>query len=228
MNRRRGIAARRQSIEAARTATREPAYIEATPLALAPGGVNVPLQRVVKSYRRPRCDLAEIKRTELSNDWPVLAGSNYDPRWQRTQAGAASASRGARHCATHSECVGMRGCKAHGFSLYGACQSTLGRPCSALPSLIRSHPNLRFDPQHMRAAAFLLWRDLMSNGTVKWFNSQKGYGFIQPDDGSKDVFVHVSAVERAGMGNLQEGQKLRYEIERGQQGKTSAVNLQLA
>ena len=68
----------------------------------------------------------------------------------------------------------------------------------------------------------------MSVGIVKWFNSQKGYGFIQPDDGAKDVFVHISAVERAGLSNLQEGQKLRYEIERGQQGKTSAVDLQLA
>ena len=68
----------------------------------------------------------------------------------------------------------------------------------------------------------------MSVGTVKWFNPQKGYGFIQPDDGAKDVFVHISAVERAGLGSLQEGQKLRYEIERGQQGKTSAVDLQLA
>lgn len=65
----------------------------------------------------------------------------------------------------------------------------------------------------------------MSNGTVKWFNPIKGYGFIQPDDGSKDVFVHISAVERAGIGNLQEGQKLSYDVERGQQGKTSAVNL---
>ena len=65
----------------------------------------------------------------------------------------------------------------------------------------------------------------MANGTVKWFNSQKGYGFIQPDDGSKDVFVHISAVERSGMGNLHEGQKLSFELERGQQGKTSAVNL---
>ncbi len=66
----------------------------------------------------------------------------------------------------------------------------------------------------------------MATGTVKWFNSQKGYGFIQPDDGSKDVFVHISAVERAGMSDMREGQKLSYELERGQQGKTSAVNLQ--
>jgi cold shock protein len=68
----------------------------------------------------------------------------------------------------------------------------------------------------------------MATGTVKWFNSQKGYGFIQPDDGSKDVFLHISAVERAGMGNLPEGQKLSYELERGNQGKTSAVDLKLA
>ncbi len=68
----------------------------------------------------------------------------------------------------------------------------------------------------------------MSTGTVKWFNAQKGYGFIQPDDGSKDVFVHISAVERAGLGNLNEGQKLSYDIQRGQQGKLSADNLQKA
>ena len=65
----------------------------------------------------------------------------------------------------------------------------------------------------------------MPSGTVKWFNSQKGFGFIGPDDGSKDVFVHISAVERAGMDNLREGQKITYEIERGQQGRVSAVNL---
>jgi CspA family cold shock protein len=67
--------------------------------------------------------------------------------------------------------------------------------------------------------------DTMSQGTVKWFNTQKGYGFIQPDDGSKDVFVHISAVERSGIGNLNEGQKVNFDLERGQQGKTSAVNL---
>jgi CspA family cold shock protein len=67
----------------------------------------------------------------------------------------------------------------------------------------------------------------MSYGTVKWFNSQKGYGFIQPDDGSRDVFVHISAVERAGIVNLREGQKLGFEIERGQGGKTSAGSLEL-
>jgi len=65
----------------------------------------------------------------------------------------------------------------------------------------------------------------MPIGTVKWFNSQKGYGFIQPTDGSKDVFVHISAVEAAGMASLREGQKVSYEIERGREGKTSAVNL---
>ncbi len=68
----------------------------------------------------------------------------------------------------------------------------------------------------------------MSIGTVKWFNSMKGYGFIQPEDGSKDVFVHISAVERAGIGNLHEGQKVSFDVERGQQGKMSAVNLKSA
>jgi len=65
----------------------------------------------------------------------------------------------------------------------------------------------------------------MAIGTVKWFNAQKGFGFIQPDDGTKDVFVHISAVERAGISNLVEGQKLTFDLEQGQQGKTSAVNL---
>jgi CspA family cold shock protein len=67
----------------------------------------------------------------------------------------------------------------------------------------------------------------MTTGTVKWFNAQKGYGFIQPEDGSKDVFVHISAVERAGLGSLHEGQKISYQLERGQQGKTSAVDLRV-
>jgi len=65
----------------------------------------------------------------------------------------------------------------------------------------------------------------MPVGSVKWFNAQKGYGFIAPEDGTKDVFVHISAVERAGLRTLQEGQKISFELERGQQGKTSAVNL---
>lgn len=65
----------------------------------------------------------------------------------------------------------------------------------------------------------------MASGTVKWFNGTKGYGFIKPDDGGPDVFVHVSAVERAGMNGLAEGAKLSYELEQGRNGKSSAVNL---
>ena len=66
----------------------------------------------------------------------------------------------------------------------------------------------------------------MSTGTVKWFNSTKGYGFIQPDDGTQDVFVHVSAVERAGIGSLAEGQKISFEVVRDpRRGKSSAENL---
>jgi cold shock protein len=64
----------------------------------------------------------------------------------------------------------------------------------------------------------------MANGTVKWFNSAKGFGFIQPDDGGKDVFVHVSAVERAGLRGLNEGQKIGYELQ-AERGRTAAVNL---
>jgi cold shock protein len=65
----------------------------------------------------------------------------------------------------------------------------------------------------------------MAEGTVKWFNAQKGYGFIQPSDGSKDVFVHISALERAGLSGLNEGQKVTFDLEQGQRGKTSATNL---
>jgi len=66
----------------------------------------------------------------------------------------------------------------------------------------------------------------MPSGTVKWFNGQKGYGFIQPQQGGKDVFVHISAVERAGLGTLQEGQKVSYEVTQDR-GKESATNLTL-
>ncbi len=67
----------------------------------------------------------------------------------------------------------------------------------------------------------------MATGTVKWFNTTKGFGFIQPDEGGKDVFVHISAVERAGMRSLDDGQKVSYELERDRKtGRESAVNLQ--
>ncbi len=67
----------------------------------------------------------------------------------------------------------------------------------------------------------------MAIGTVKWFNSAKGYGFIEPEGGGKDAFVHISAVERAGLNNLDEGQIVEFEIQTGQDGKSSAENLKL-
>ena len=66
----------------------------------------------------------------------------------------------------------------------------------------------------------------MSVGTVKWFNSTKGFGFIEPEDGGADVFVHITAVQASGINGLEEGQKVSYELEEGRNGKTNAVNLQ--
>jgi CspA family cold shock protein len=65
----------------------------------------------------------------------------------------------------------------------------------------------------------------MTTGTVKWFNPAKGFGFIEPEDGAKDAFVHISAVERAGMDTLRDGQKVQYELVSGEDGRTSAENL---
>jgi len=83
------------------------------------------------------------------------------------------------------------------------------------------------DAWRSRSSAVQMKDLSMSNGTVKFFNTTKGFGFIQPDDGSKDAFVHISAVERAGLSSLGEGQKVTYELETGRDGKTSATNLQL-
>ncbi|MCZ6772267.1 MAG: cold-shock protein [Proteobacteria bacterium] len=65
----------------------------------------------------------------------------------------------------------------------------------------------------------------MTTGTVKWFNPAKGFGFIEPEDGTNDAFVHISAVERAGLNSLNEGQKVSYELQAGRNGKASAENL---
>jgi CspA family cold shock protein len=75
-------------------------------------------------------------------------------------------------------------------------------------------------------AGFNQGRSDVATGTVKWFNGQKGFGFIQPDSGGKDVFVHISAVEKAGLGSLNEGDKVSYE-EETRNGKTSAENLRV-
>jgi|SRR5688572_5207625 cold shock protein len=89
------------------------------------------------------------------------------------------------------------------------------------------HPKSRTKRPHSRAVIHThLKGTVMSQGTVKWFNGQKGFGFIQPDDGGKDVFVHISAVERAGMSSLNEGQKITYDLVADRKtGKSSADNL---
>ena len=69
---------------------------------------------------------------------------------------------------------------------------------------------------------------MMATGTVKWFNPAKGFGFIAPEDGSKDVFIHISALERAGLSTLAEGQKIEFELGAGRDGRTSAENVKLA
>jgi CspA family cold shock protein len=74
----------------------------------------------------------------------------------------------------------------------------------------------------------LLEKSNMPTGTVKWFNATKGYGFIEPEDGSSDAFVHISAVERAGLSTLSEGQKVTYQLQPGRNGKSSAEDLTLA
>ena len=68
----------------------------------------------------------------------------------------------------------------------------------------------------------------MANGKVKWFNSTKGFGFIEPSDGGNDVFVHISAVERAGLSQLADGQAVSYELETGRNGRQAAINVALA
>ncbi|MFV2002057.1 MAG: cold-shock protein [Paracoccaceae bacterium] len=68
----------------------------------------------------------------------------------------------------------------------------------------------------------------MANGTVKWFNSTKGFGFIEPEGGSKDVFVHISAVERSGLTSLADGQKVTFDVEAGRDGRESATNIAIA
>jgi CspA family cold shock protein len=96
------------------------------------------------------------------------------------------------------------------------------------PRTVFPDPTASDPPHGVRRPEYQLELRRMATGTVKWFNAQKGYGFIQPTSGGTDVFVHISAVERAGMDGLNEGQKLTYELEQGQRGRVSAVNLRPA
>jgi CspA family cold shock protein len=90
---------------------------------------------------------------------------------------------------------------------------------------LNSDAKLRDVVRHADADRRFQWRPDMATGTVKFFNSQRGFGFIQPQDGGKDVFVHISTVERAGMSNLDEGQKVSYDVV-SERGKLAAANLQ--
>jgi CspA family cold shock protein len=107
-------------------------------------------------------------------------------------------------------------------------------PCSLHSVATMRRAKFRFaakpdPPRDVRPAAFLHERNnAMSTGTVKWFNATKGYGFITPDDGSNDVFLHISDVQRSGLQDVREGDKLEFDLQRGQQGKVSATNLKAA
>jgi CspA family cold shock protein len=85
-------------------------------------------------------------------------------------------------------------------------------------------PPIELDPAG-NPAGHALRGGVMASGTVKWFNPARGFGFIQPDDGSKDVFVHISALERSDLDGLVEGQKVQFDVERAQNGKLAAANL---
>jgi CspA family cold shock protein len=104
--------------------------------------------------------------------------------------------------------------------------------CPGLPALFGrdrgSSPETRIEPAPaVTCRSAFNRRAVMATGTVKFFNTQKGYGFIRPDDGGQDVFVHITAVEAAGLPGLNEGQKVSYEVA-SDRGKTKAVNLQAA
>jgi CspA family cold shock protein len=107
---------------------------------------------------------------------------------------------------------------------------TIGRFATRLGRARKTPPildhGLAVPQSHVRADDNPTKEDPMNTGTVKWFNEQKGYGFIQPDNGSKDIFVHISAVERAGLRTLKEGQKVSFEIVTDKRtGRSSAGNL---
>jgi len=111
-------------------------------------------------------------------------------------------------------------------------------PISRLATLTHLDPCLRFRPQHSTKLTAPGRRNLaggiakgvftMAKGTVKWFNETKGYGFIAPEGGKKDVFVHITALERAGLRSLKDGQPVTFDIEAGRDGRESATNLALA
>ena len=126
--------------------------------------------------------------------------------------------------------MGARGRKPGAGPLLGEAGQQAGRFVAQAPSCWRDvwwpvweiHSNkVSMTTAHSRARTRM---QTMASGTVKWFNSTKGFGFIQPDSGGKDVFVHISAVDRAGLQGLNEGQKISYEVQ-SERGRDAAINL---
>jgi cold shock protein len=135
-----------------------------------------------------------------------------------------------RDCQSPKTTVAQKGevCHKKGIDTLGR---TTGRPasleaCPLTSTKYRDEGCVRVHKLALHLTTTKLKDDQMNTGTVKWFNEQKGYGFVQPDNGSKDVFVHISAVERAGLRTLKEGQKISFEIVTDKRtGKSSAGNL---
>ena len=108
------------------------------------------------------------------------------------------------------------------------CRVAGDRPSPAASALLSQINSRLLALRHVARRASDVKVKFLSTGTVKWFNATKGYGFIQPEGKGDDVFVHISAVERAGLDTLNEGDRIDYEVVRGQNGKSSAENLKLA
>jgi CspA family cold shock protein len=167
----------------------------------------------VRDHRSPGMNLAPLWLTGPVG--PNLKFTCHRPGGEPALSSLPTAPAGTRpNVAGKYSFQPSRLCVVGEYSHHGACCITL-HP---------SRPEDRDGPARQPRSP-MKRRLFVPTGTVKWFNKTKGYGFIQPDDGSKDVFVHISAVEKAGLGTLAEGQKVQFEVVRGKDGKTSADQL---
>ena len=172
-------------------------------------GARLPAEAPSGANRTPHDGLTSCLRASL-------VAENALPRaWRRFSPPTGLDSESAQRCRAGGETWACGEAAALAKAL-----ETFALPCTARKTFCRL-------PRRMprRQPLSKLENTTMPTGTVKWFNATKGYGFIEPEDGSKDAFVHISAVERAGLGTLREGQKVRFEVRPGRDGKSSAEEL---